>query len=355
MAHSTASPTTFPKVLASCQLFLPIDGVRVSHFGQKKLAVFSSLSGSKQVGETFVVQARRSSSFQSRRGVIKAGERISEEISSGGKLGEEGSELAFEDDWFVKNSSALRTMPLALGATGGTLTLINRIVSGIPAVADAGSAQARADVICLALAATLLLTGLSWLSLQPRRPVTVDLEGRDLFHLLPSLPRNASAELSWAWSTLQSTMRCRSLLVVYHSTIVLEAGVFSLDYQGQQGSEERTVVEGGGGGGDGDGDKASLSPNLAEKLLKGSVCTSALKSGKASYLANLALFPGRFELFNFFPQNTQAIIVEPLGDSDGVLIAASDTVRGFAALDQVWISTIAQKIDSSLQSCEIGR
>jgi hypothetical protein len=41
--------------------------------------------------------------------------------------------------------------------------------------------------------------------------------------------------------------------------------------------------------------------------------------------------------------------VQPMGDS-GVLIAATDTIRGFSALDQAWLAAIADKVDATLES-----
>ena len=43
---------------------------------------------------------------------------------------------------------------------------------------------------------------------------------------------------------------------------------------------------------------------------------------------------GRVEFTSFLPENTQAAIIQPIG-SKGVLIAASNTQRGFTRLDQV--------------------
>ena len=43
---------------------------------------------------------------------------------------------------------------------------------------------------------------------------------------------------------------------------------------------------------------------------------------------------GRVEFTSFLPENTQAAIIQPIGN-DGVLIAASNTQRGFTRLDQV--------------------
>lgn len=43
---------------------------------------------------------------------------------------------------------------------------------------------------------------------------------------------------------------------------------------------------------------------------------------------------GRVEFTTFLPENTQAAVIQPIGN-EGVLIAASDTQRGFTRLDQV--------------------
>ena len=48
------------------------------------------------------------------------------------------------------------------------------------------------------------------------------------------------------------------------------------------------------------------------------------------------LSAGRVEFTTFLPENTQAVVVQPIGN-DGVLIAASNTQRGFTRLDQVKI------------------
>ncbi|RLM74275.1 protein COFACTOR ASSEMBLY OF COMPLEX C SUBUNIT B CCB4, chloroplastic isoform X2 [Panicum miliaceum] len=65
-----------------------------------------------------------------------------------------------------------------------------------------------------------------------------------------------------------------------------------------------------------------------------------------SYLANLALYPGRSEL-PFLPANTQALILQPIGDK-GIAIVGGDTIRGFTSIDQAWIAMIADKLDATL-------
>jgi len=43
---------------------------------------------------------------------------------------------------------------------------------------------------------------------------------------------------------------------------------------------------------------------------------------------------GRSEFVDYLPDATQGVVVQPVG-SRGVLVAATDTVRGFSRLDQV--------------------
>ncbi len=44
----------------------------------------------------------------------------------------------------------------------------------------------------------------------------------------------------------------------------------------------------------------------------------------------------------------QGVALQPIGDA-GVLVAATDTVRGFSALDQAWLAAIADKLDATLE------
>ena len=40
--------------------------------------------------------------------------------------------------------------------------------------------------------------------------------------------------------------------------------------------------------------------------------------------------------------------MQPIGETS-VLVAATDTVRGFSQLDQAWLATIADKLDATLE------
>ncbi len=67
----------------------------------------------------------------------------------------------------------------------------------IAPVVTASSSQSRADVLVIVLSAVLLLTGLQWLSLKPRPPKQVELEGREAAYLDSSLPASVVEELRW--------------------------------------------------------------------------------------------------------------------------------------------------------------
>ena len=80
----------------------------------------------------------------------------------------------------------------------------------------------------------------------------------------------------------------------------------------------------------------------------GEICSRVAASGVGNYFANLALFPGRVEFHAFFPDNTQGVAVQPIGDG-GLLLLGTGTQRGFSAADQSWFALIAQKLDNSLE------
>lgn len=67
----------------------------------------------------------------------------------------------------------------------------------IAPVVSAGSAQSRADVLVIVMSAVLVLTGLQWLSLRPKDPQRVELEGEPAAFYAPGLPRPLLAELQW--------------------------------------------------------------------------------------------------------------------------------------------------------------
>ncbi|KAJ9187579.1 hypothetical protein P3X46_003019 [Hevea brasiliensis] len=226
-------------------------------------------------------------------------------------------------DWVSNNDDTVRTFPIFVGGASLLAVLFNRAASGIAPVADASSSQSRADLLTLGLAVTNILTGLVWLTIRPKSISPVNPQGVECRIISSSLPDVVVSELLWVWESLSAVTCCRSLVAVYDSICILQIGM------------------------------AAESPNDGEalpvdaaKLMQGSLFQGVMKSGAQSYLANLSLYPGRSEL-PFFPKNTQAVILQPLGDR-GIVIIGGDTIRGFTTSDQAWITFIGEKIDATL-------
>ncbi|KAK7252327.1 hypothetical protein RIF29_36185 [Crotalaria pallida] len=230
----------------------------------------------------------------------------------------------FLADWVSQNDDVVRTSPIYVGSASLLAVLLNRALSAIAPVADAGSSQSRADLLTLGLAVTNILTGLVWLSIRPKAISVVSPQGVECKRVCTDLPDVAVSELLWVWESLSDVTCCQSLVIVYESTCVLQIGFAAEPSRG-------------------DGEAVSVDAN---KLMQGSLYLGVMKSGAQSYLANLSLYPGKSEL-PFLPSNTQAVILQPLGDK-GIAIIGGDTIRGFTTSDQAWITFIGEKLDSTL-------
>ncbi|KAH9709213.1 protein COFACTOR ASSEMBLY OF COMPLEX C SUBUNIT B CCB4 [Citrus sinensis] len=209
-------------------------------------------------------------------------------------------------DWVMNNDDAVRSLPIYVGGASLLAVLFNRTVSGIAPVADASSSQSRADLLAISLAVTSILTGLVWLSIRPKSITVVNPKGVECQMICSYLPDSVVSELLWAWESLSAVTCCRSLVVVYDGICLLQIGM------------------------------AAESGNSGEAVIVDA----------KRYLANLLLYPGRSEL-PFLPSNTQAVILQPLGDK-GIAIIGGDTIRGFTTSDQSWIAFIGEKLDATL-------
>ena len=228
---------------------------------------------------------------------------------------------------------------MVVGGVSVATLLLNRILSGVAPVADASSGQSRADVLCLGMAGTLVLTGLQWLALKQKPPTRVTLEGVAVpgpgGFVDPSLPLRAQEELRWTWDALSKATQCGSFAVVYKGRRVCQAGVAPRAAFGDAVSIAAASDD-------------ALSEALGStRLIIGPICERCMKSGVSNYLANLALFPGRVEFQSYLPKNAQAVAVTPVGN-EGVMVCASGTQRGFTPADQAWMAVLAEKLDATL-------
>lgn len=203
----------------------------------------------------------------------------------------------------------LRLLPLVAGSLGGTLLLVNRLLT--PGLTES---QARSDVMGVILSALLILTGLLWQRVQPISPEAVVLEGEEGFDLNSALPDGVKTELAWASHVLLTNTVTRSVVVYYQGQVLLRRGVL--------------------------GPTATVDP--------GPILKRVLETGKAIYLVNLKIYPGRVE-FTYLPPNTQGVICQPLGNQ-GVLILAANAPRSYTKQDEAWVEGIADKLAYSLGS-----
>ena len=208
-------------------------------------------------------------------------------------------------------NQVLRRLPIVVGALGGTLLFINRI-----ATPTLSGSQSRADALGVILSAILILTGLLWQRIQPKLPESVVLVGEEGFELTDELPDEIKTELAWASHLLLTNTATRSVFVYYDQKVLLRRGIL--------------------------GEQATLT--------SGKIVERVMEKQKPVYLVNLALYPGRLE-FDYMPENTQGLIVQPLGDC-GVLVLGANAPRSYTQQDEVWISGIAEKIADTLARCE---
>lgn len=205
----------------------------------------------------------------------------------------------------------LRLLPFAVGGLGGTLLLINRLLT--PSLT---TSQARSDAVGVIISAVLILTGLLWQRIQPRSPDAVELIGEQGFELASHLSETAKTELAWASHILLTNTVTKSVVVWYRDQVLLRRGVL--------------------------GPTSTIKP--------GAIVERVLSTGKAVYLVALKLYPGKVE-FDYLPENTQGVICQPIGNQ-GVLILGANVPRSYTHQDEAWVSAIADKLDNTLSQQE---
>ena len=111
----------------------------------------------------------------------------------------------------------LRRLPIVVGAVGGSLLFLNRIMTP-----DLTGAQSRSDALGVLLSALLILTGLLWQRVQAKAPEAVVLVGEEGFDLDKSLPEPVQRELAWASRLLLTNTATRSVVVYSDGTGAVE-------------------------------------------------------------------------------------------------------------------------------------
>uniref|UniRef100_A0A7S2ZMS3 Uncharacterized protein n=2 Tax=Rhodosorus marinus TaxID=101924 RepID=A0A7S2ZMS3_9RHOD len=193
---------------------------------------------------------------------------------------------------------------LAIGASVVSFasTLTNRLFASGEVV----DAHSRADLMCVASGAMLLLYGIANVQIDPREEETVDLKGEEVSEIQKSDPDGL---LGWASrSIIASIPNVRSVLIYEGGKTVLREGIMG----------ESPVV------------------------VPGPILEKALTSEEKTYFARLEILPGRFE-FTYLPKETQAVLIQPLSPTSALILGA-DKVRPIASVDFGWIQAITQRV-----------
>ncbi|AFY75210.1 Protein of unknown function (DUF2930) [Synechococcus sp. PCC 7502] len=197
----------------------------------------------------------------------------------------------------------LRFLPMAVGILGGLGLIFNRFLT--PSLT---ASQSRSDALAIIESAILILVTLLWQQVQPKIPEAVVLEGEEGLEFDSDLTPSVKAELAWASHTLLTNTTTKVMIVWYKDKVLLKRGIYHR--------------------------------NKEVKL--GAIAQRVLKTQKPVYLVKLALYPGRIE-FDYLPENTQGLIIQPLGDQ-GLIILGANAPRSYTKQDENWIDAIANKI-----------
>jgi hypothetical protein len=202
----------------------------------------------------------------------------------------------------------IRYLPLVVGGLGGVALLANRMVT-----ANLTNSQSRADALGVLLSAVLILVGLLWQQAQPKIPDAVVLIGEESFELDQNLPEAIKTELAWASHILLTNTVTKVVAVYYDRKTILRRGIL------------------------GKSDQVNI----------GTIAERVMKTQKPIYLVKLELYPGRLE-FDYLPENTQGVIVQPLGEK-GVMVLGANIPRSYTKQDENWVTAIADKLTYNLE------
>ncbi len=202
----------------------------------------------------------------------------------------------------------IRYLPLVVGTLGGLALLVNRMVT-----LNLTASQARADALGVLLSAVLILIGLLWQQVQPKPPDAVILVGEEGFEIEAALPEAVKTELAWASHILLTNTVTKVVAIYYDRQTILLRGILGKSKQVNLGT-------------------------IAERVMK---------TQKPVYLVKLELYPGRVE-FDYLPENTQGVIVQPLGEK-GVMILGANVPRSYTKQDENWVTAIADKLAYNLE------
>jgi hypothetical protein len=192
---------------------------------------------------------------------------------------------------------------MAVGILGGLGLMLNRSLT--PALT---ASQSRSDALAVIESAILILVTILWQEVQAKIPESVVLEGEAGFEIEPSLDESIKTELAWASHTLLTNSTTKVIMIWDKGKVILKRGIYPQN----------------------------------KDINLGAIAQRVLKTQKPVYLVKLSLYPGKIE-FDYLPENTQGIIIQPLGNR-GLMILGANAPRSYTKQDENWVEAIASKI-----------
>ncbi|MFN3927686.1 MAG: cofactor assembly of complex C subunit B [Pseudanabaenaceae cyanobacterium] len=206
----------------------------------------------------------------------------------------------------------MQRVTLLAGIIGAIAILVNRFTADF-----ISPSQTRADAIGIMLSSLAIFLGLLWQNILPKPPTAVVLNAVDGFYLREDLPESIKIELAWASHALLTNTVTQVVCIYYNDKVLLQRGKLPPSWQ-------------------------------KGKINVGAIAQRCLQTQKPIYLANLSLYPGKIE-FDYLPENTQGVIVQPIGKL-GLVVVGANIPRSYTKQDEQWLQAIADKLACSLQT-----
>jgi len=200
-------------------------------------------------------------------------------------------------------------LSLLTGTIGAVALALNHLTAGS---SPANVSLGRADVVGSLMAVGLMLVGLNWTRVDPTSQEPLVLRGEQGLKLAEPLPESIREELGWGSQMVLLNTAAVAIHCIWNQRPLLCRGL--------------------------------LTGNSYEE---GPLARRVLSRQQRLHLVNLKLFPGRQE-FTYLPEDTPAVLLEPLG-SQGLVVVAGASPRCFNAGDLGWVEGWAQRLGLRLE------
>ena len=174
----------------------------------------------------------------------------------------------------------------------------------------------RPQVLSAITSVIIILIGFLFEQFKPVNSDKVNLEGVNYFIFDSEIPKDILDELAWGTEAILTSSAAATVLIHYKGNNILRRGITS-----------------------------------KKVFLPGDTCKRAIKDMKLISLANIKLYPGRDEFYNFCP-NVPSILVAPINEKSFILIGGW-SARCFTKSDEKWIENWSKKLNNIFSSDKI--